>query len=538
MTAGADTTPTRGRRTIAWACAALGAGVAVGACWAYFTSADGFVTNPDYWGLRHLGERVELRDPATWRNGFYPWLTVLLYGAYAAFDIGVRGATAVATVAMGVACLAVGSLGARRGRVTATLFGALSLLALPGWITNAATPTTDTIACAWVAIALAVGVSDGAKGAGARFGADVGRAAFAAVLLGLATAFRFHTIAFALPFAIACGLFGAWSRRGAIVAVAILALFGAVPGLVNLADGRPFGDSAQLLNLYKTLRPALWTSLHPDDLAGVSALDLLTDDPGATLQTWWRWFTPQAPFVAFSAVAWGVFRRGVSGRFLGSIAVASLLCGAATALGSSEHAVLLTGMLAVASGVVALAHAEPGPRRSAWSLVCAVAVAVCAWSTRSALAEDHGFRTRVAGHAAQLEAVSRDLGIERSSQAFTNEVFLYFPTMPPGPLSQNGGWGGFDLPGWRDVYPELCADDLECLHRSAVEAGVCVMLLSPQAVTVGPAFAPLVETTRPIGPFRPVDALGPTKVFLVQGACDSPWRVTRETTPLPAAPSR
>ena len=144
MTAGADTTPTRGRRTIAWACAALGAGVAVGACWAYFTSADGFVTNPDYWGLRHLGERVELRDPATWRNGFYPWLTVLLYGAYAAFDIGVRGATAVATVAMGVACLAVGSLGARRGRVTATLFGALSLLALPGWITNAATPTTDT----------------------------------------------------------------------------------------------------------------------------------------------------------------------------------------------------------------------------------------------------------------------------------------------------------------------------------------------------------------------------------------------------------
>ena len=69
------------------------------------------------------------------------------------------------------------------------------------------------------------------------------------------------------------------------------------------------------------------------------------------------------------------------------------------------------------------------------------------------------------------------------------------------------------------------ADRLEVMSQMedrAVEAGVCVMLLSPPAVTVGPAFAPLVETTRPIGPFRPVGALGPTKVFLVQGACDSP----------------
>jgi hypothetical protein len=138
----------------------------------------------DFWYLNFLGLQVDPGDLATWRNGFYPWGTALLYAAFAPFTPLVS--MTYLSLAMAMLCVTTIHVSARRLAGTRTANAASVVLLLSPWfMVYAVTQTPDMATMTLLTLGVALLLVSRRPG--------TTQLVVAALALGLAGALRAHT---------------------------------------------------------------------------------------------------------------------------------------------------------------------------------------------------------------------------------------------------------------------------------------------------------------------------------------------------------
>ncbi len=489
----------------------------------------------DFFGLSFAGEHWSWSDPQTWRNGFYPALSI--YYFHLLGEQAPRLALLFNAVDAVWLAGAVYLAGRTRNRGFAGLSAALMLMALPSVVTITLTQTADLAAIAGVAVALAAADYH----TNTRNGTDapgLNAVILAGVASLLAVQMRLHTLTLLLPAAVVGALLLRDRRLPWLAIGAGAGLGGALQAAVNLAAGYPPLHTSQAFNLYRTIHPINW--LQTAQLADLpSAGAIVAENPGAAAAAWAAGLVSLAPplIVALLALTMAGTARFNPGRTAAdrrtAIAIASgmLVYGTAVAAGGSERGILTLWAPALMLVLMSLPAIDARSRESGWPVVALMtlgAAVASVWTIPAGRAHVSG-RLQTWELSRQLEDILvQELRVRASTEVFSEEFDFYLPQTPPYWTHHLGGWSRVDLHGFDEASPELCVSSIECLHESAGAAGVRILVLGPRAGLAGLALGQLREQpTASPSLFAPIGAISGMIIFARQ----TPVATTNETDP-------
>lgn len=433
----------------------------------------------DFWYLHFLGLQVELGSLATWRNGFYPWGTALLYAAFVPWTPLVS--MTYLSLAMAMLCVTTVHVSARRLAGTRTANAASVVLLLSPWfMVYAVTQTPDMATMTLLTLGVAALLVSKRPG--------MTQLLAAALALGLTGALRAHSALITLPLMLALAYYDEPRRVRWILLLALVAAFPLFQTIVNLAAGYPPFHTAQTFNLYKAIHGVEW--LYVSDIRlTVTPLELIADAPWTFFRHVGLAMFGQA--VLATPVLFGTTRlvaidpeRAAVWRALraASIAYVSL-----SALGDSTRA----GLLILPGAVLALAALVAPHEEATWMVyerhnqkpsrltpfflwgiagalsIVAVGHVSWEWNRRSATFERNW---AVQEHLRSLAALP-----DHADAIWSNDFDLWIPAVAPFRTRHNGGWARVDLEGFDSASPELCLENAACLHASALATGISVV---------------------------------------------------------------
>lgn len=489
----------------------------------------------DFFGLSFAGEHWSWADPRTWRNGFYPALSI--YYVHLLGEQAPRLALLFNAVDAVWLAGSVYVVGRSRGRGFSGLSAALLLMALPSVVTITLTQTADLAAMAGVAVALAAA---DAHTRASTHGQTPGLNAviLAGVAAFLAVQMRLHTLTLLLPAAVAGAALLRTHRLPWLAVAGGTVAGGALQACVNVAAGYPPFHTSQAFNLYRTLHPINWLQTSQlADLPGAGAI--IAGDPAGVAAAWLAglWTLAAPLLVAASALLLATVprvsasRSATDRRTTIALAVGMLCYGAAVALGGSERGILVLWAPAVMVGLMSLPDRSKDSTEGARIplLLLGTAAVIGGLLTLPAAKEHVEGRLQTWQLSNQIEDILvQELGVRSSTEVFSEEFDFYLPDTPPWWTHHLGGWSRVDLHGFDEASPELCVATLDCLYESAGVAGVRVLVLGPRAGLAGVALGQLREQpTASPALFAPIGAIAGMIIYVRQTAVAPP----NETTP-------
>jgi hypothetical protein len=433
----------------------------------------------DFWYLNFLGLQVDPGNLATWRNGFYPWGTALLYALFAPCKPLVSMTYLSLTMAM--VCVTTMHISARRLAGIRTANAASVVLLLSPWfMVYAVTQTPDMLTMTLLTLGVALLLVSKRP--------HMTQLVGAALALGLAGALRAHTALITLPLMLALAYYDEPRRMRWTLLLAVVAAFPMFQTVVNLAAGYPPFHTAQTFNLYKAIHGVEWLYVSNIRLT-VTPLELIADAPWTFFRNVGLAMFGQA--VLATPVFFGTTRlvaidpeRAPVWRALraASIAYVSL-----SALGDSTRAglLILPGSVLALAALVAphenapwMVYERPKEKPSRltpfflWGIAGALSIVAVGhvsweWNRRGATFERN---LAVQEHLRTLGELP-----DRADAIWSNDFDLWIPAVAPFRTRHNGGWARVDLDGFDSASPELCLENAACLHATALATGITVV---------------------------------------------------------------
>ncbi len=459
----------------------------------------------DFWGNVALARFADWSSPASFYNQFFPvgyTLILKLFGSRPVVP------AILLSVAAAVWLLVIA------GRLAARLFGdwwavavVIGLACHPQVFRYATTPGPDILTAAFLAA--------GFERLG-RAESDRRSAWMAGALFGIAALFRYHALMFAAA-VIAAHVITRWRHlRGADrsdsrnvpldlwtfgTLLGVMAVVYSPQMLVSVLAGYSPLHTGQAWIFYKLMHPLNWTDVGQLP-APVSAFGVVMAEPKAFAVAYGRALVSLV-WLPWSAAVLGVLSLEERHRRFGQVSFFTIvLYLLAVASGGSSRGTLPAIFLVVipAVGVAALAFAYLRSRISPRAAVGIMAVAGMIFLGGD-LRDDYGLvKYRAIDHrtfASVQSLVQRD-GVTESSQVFSSNFDLYFPSLAGYVPRTNGTWLRL-APAAAGLPPELCLTSVECFLRDAVQSGVTHVVFDAQAMNATPVLGYIAAVLEPRG---------------------------------------
>ena len=399
----------------------------------------------DFWGNWHLARKLDLHDPDTLYDGFFPV-------GYTALLRGLAGAGFPAQAAVGINVLltwllALAVLGWLRRRGLggfACIIAAVAVFLFPKVFDYLYTPGADAGAMVFFTLgSYALLLALMAPLPHAWWYVPTGG------LLGTAALWRYHALLGAVCLLVAATI--VYRKRVAGIALA-LASCGAVYGCqiaVNLRSGHSPFQTYQAFNIYQHMHPVNW--YHTASMSSLGTpWSVILAAPSAFLSSYLTTFVWLFPALSAPLVLCFIAKDHQLRRAALAWLCFCLLYSGLMAAGDSGRAVLLAlpvslSLLAVSVNALwverfpTLSTTRPWLRPVAAALM-ALCLAACATSDIASVVS----WGKISRHYRALEKVCLREGITDAGQVYSTDINLVFPGIPSFHPSYSGGW--LDLP--------------------------------------------------------------------------------------------
>lgn len=457
------------------------------------------VTLNDFWTVFYYARNMSLSEPASWQNSLFPVGYATVLGSFP-----VQHAIRLAFLLnIGLVSLFATSVAAQTFTDNTFVRPILSFLiavSFPLVFRYGNTVGPDIGTAAWVAAGLFFlwhrHLSDNQPLPG--LWQDI----LAGICLGLASLWRSHGAAISFSilgfYALLFGLQNFWERKWLWITFLVI---GSVQGIVNLAAGYGFFESAQYLNLYKTFYGNDWYTF-PSGSTNALFLELVISRPGNVIETLWPFYWSVAQY-AWTGLALFFTAQSTNFRKYGLFVVLSIaLYAGPVSFGSSPRAplpALALSFSALAFFITELAvriRQALTSRPSLWYVSLAVPILlIVAFLYQSAQTNidfieryNHQHETY-----ASVERKLRENGLASPDQVFTSNFNFYLPYMAPHQPRFNGGWDVVIMYKFRQQYPELPVTSWYDFSQACREQGIRFLVLTPNSTDLADFLGEIYE---------------------------------------------
>lgn len=464
--------------------------VGIGAVQATFAALSGFpVSLNDFWGNLFIAQHLDLQEPMSFWNGFFP----VGYGVILrAFGTHATTYASLLSILCGLVMLAA------IGWLSATTLGPWWSVATvaatslqPLLFRYSSTPSSDSFCAALFTLGVVALIAYGRR---RDAGGGLALLVLGAAALGAAGLLRYHGLLAGLVFLTALCLL--WLRTWRALALGAVVLFAAfVPQIVvSLWAGHSPLGSAAAVNVLNLTEGINWYRFKASSVPG-SALSVVAHNPLGFIHNYGSYALSQLPY-ALPAVAWALVAHGKRDAMLSrALAVASLVYVLAVSVGASERGVLLLVPLQVwcaaataHSLMSVVSRAQPRVVRqrllAALVLVAVVLATWCHADVKWALQT----RSRTATFAAVEQMVAGR--VTDASQVFAADSDLYLPNVPGKRPRGNGGWERYATYG-SSAQPDLPTTSLDAFLASMRAAKIRILVCGAGAGELMPELGDL-----------------------------------------------
>jgi hypothetical protein len=446
------------------------------------------ILSNDSFGLRFQADHLSLSDPSSFYNAFYPigyplFLRICGIVAASPFPVALMLQIVVAAcfayVVYRIAVLILPRTGA--------LLAAVMTLLFPDIVRAELSTVPDLFALAAVTLAV--------------YSLFEARPLVAGVWMGIATMFRFHTIAFAAAVVIAL-LFMPNERRAVWRLMLGCIPFVALCAALQLWSGGPISMGSGF-NIWKTMHGVDWTNV-PQRFE-MSALDVILREPsrffsswlGAAKESWYIWL-PLLLFIVLTV------RRPVA-AIVRAVVIAAFLYHGLTMIGGSARGPLLILPIAIMAAVWSLLTIAriPTESRIVRRMVYAAIGGASAMAIAIVLIQSSEASSRVESY----EALSKQLGLTSRQDAqhiYTDDYALYFPQFADATPRTSGGWPELGLPIYSRTYPHIPDSTSDALYASLKSEGIRYVVIRGRPLNSNAFDAARLDTVR----FQSIPAYG------------------------------
>ncbi len=451
----------------------------------------------DFWGNYYQAENLDLSNPESLYDGFFPIGYPLILRSLPIDDL-VAGGFMLAAAARLVFLGAFGSMLLALISGPWAMVATISIALVPRMFQHLLTPAAD--------IPMLIFLTPGAAllAAGVLLEAPRRRRAgtmiLAGILLGAAGLFRQHALAAALGF-----MFGCVVVRPRMVAWVFLAgvactLAYSPQMILSVLAGHGPLETAQYVNVYKMVHGVELRGVPLDLAPGI--VGIIEDDPAAFVRAWAERFAGMLPLLVPALIA-AMWRGDVVMRRLGRIVlVAGFVYFAAAAMGWSHRAVLpiMPWTVAITAALlyrvyrlVAARNENSGRRLVAVGTACLVALGFVSSNQNGELvsiylADHHRY--------SMVEQYVEIDGVVHPKQVYTTDGSLYLPLTSPHFPYFDGTWLMFGSYQYAERYPRLRYDSLDVFHQDCVREGITHLALTANAGEVSEVLGDLRSNPR------------------------------------------
>lgn len=473
----------------------------------------------DFWGILYYARHVNLSEPPSLFNGFYPIGYALLLKMMPVTSIcmiaGVMNAL-LGAIAVGV----VTSLVSLHGKAAALVAWMISTF-WPLLFEHSTMQGADIGGAAFTGLALWLLLRSWAGPQSGRIMPYV----LSGVLLGMASLWRSHFLLSSALVIVGWHLFFRGSSMRTWFGLASgFVITAAIQPAINLLSGHGVFETAQIFNVYKTIHGVDWWN-PPITIEG-SVWSLIAANPQRFFFSYW----PEVIGVMTWALAPALCACVPALRQWRSFAMLSLFVttfyAIPVALGGSVRAivVLLPFILPciVLLGIHVWTRLSNTFRRE--RVRHAVAIMVMALFVGSMgiawLLQDYSMlreRRFNDDHYRAIRTCLVELGMKSTKEVFIDDSDLYCPEVPPYEYRYNGGWGVYSLYGYNDEFRQLPMSTREALYSACRREGIRFLVLSQNSQRLAPFLNRLYLSSNDAGSdFIPVAQLGRFRIFILR----------------------
>jgi hypothetical protein len=454
------------------------------------------VVGNDFWNILYYGRNMNVGEPASLYNGFYPFGYAFLIGQMP-FTYVLRLSYLLNALLTGLFTASVSTLILSTRSIPATILAFFSSIAAPFVFFNAHSLGPDIGSAAFTAFAVFLlwhdhfsEIQDNLPGL---------RPILIGASLGMAFLFRTHAVVSAV--AIILGYFllmGFRPVRSRLLMVGAFLFFALIQVIVNLVSGHGAFETAQAFNVYKFFYGVNWAgSPTPQEIERFSILEAFLENPARAMGLYFSTFRV---FISYAWASVAFFLLAPKGRFSRYALFSSIfviLYAIPISLGDSARAPVILMSLYVPSLAMLLViltdQVKSWLNSSRWvAIVVAILFMLAGFQNfRSWILQDIWFiRTNHEEHRifTMIEYILRANGMKSSVEVFSDRFDFYMPNTMPYLARQVDNYSGDWFWGFSEEFPPLPKDSLESFFRACKEQGIRFLVLSPNSHYRGEIF--------------------------------------------------
>lgn len=446
----------------------------------YLTHWD--VTLNDFWGIWYYGDNLNIREPASLYNGFFPIGYALLISTLLKLS-NVMGAYAVNAISYTTLLLTIFSVTSRSIAQPLRLIIAMLIGLHPSILIAYTTLGPDVIAASLIAISSAITWSYMEKGKGCDY--DATKMFFiAGVTLGASTLFRSHSALFIPLFTLLM-----YTKKLPLKYLSRF-VFGSmsmamIQILVNMVSGHGPIDNAQNYNVYKTVHGIDWW--NPPTNIPTSTLNIILSSPSSFLQNYFSHFSWLMSFTVPGIIG-SIYLKASHHRFICMSSVYFIvLYSLPVSIGGSPRAWITILIFICAPAGLLCSHLLMRLLRitrsiQLWDILCntliAFAVVTQLLSFMKMFAVDIRNRMVAREDSILVYETLRQLDVGDATEIFTDSFDLYFEDTKSILPRRNGGWMRYATWKYTSRYPQYTLKDIESLTKDFKDTGVKYVVLT------------------------------------------------------------
>lgn len=440
------------------------------------------VSLTDFWGNLFLARHFDLRQSATWFNGFFPvgytiFLRLLpsahiLTAAYAANII------LMAMLLLGIGWSTTRILGAGWGLIATILASIHPLL-----FQHAQTPGADIGCATWATLAALILITPALD-----FPKRPRFILLSGALFGLSALWRYHGLVLAFAFLVSIAAISPRPWRLLGYGLTGLVLVYAAQLTANYFSGHGWLETSQVFNVYRMVHGVDFQHLPAAIPNTVGAI--IQQSPRQFLTAYSRALAQSAYLILPTLIGLVILPRRHR-PLMAALTLAMAIYLLITGIAFSPRGLIpmapffILGLVVLARGSLDLMRADNWfPRFAGFivglGLLGAVGVSGYTW-----LKTDAAFVRQARAHNRICREVSRILvqqeQIANPQAVFTDSFELYLPGMPPYYPVNTGGWLRYDSAQYRQEYPALNMTNLFMFLDDCRRQSISHLALAPQA---------------------------------------------------------